>query len=114
MSAASLEVVNDIIGDLEKSSGGGRGHAATDTRSCMDCGEGEADPASRMSSDLRRSLLLPSSPKVAGGGGGGRSMVVPSKTSRSLVVDVHIPPADSEGAVGGAAAAAEQEEVSTI
>ena len=111
MSAASLEVVNDIIGDLEKSSGGGRGRAA-DTRSCMDCGEGEADSASKMSSDLRRSLLLPSSPKVTGGGG--RCMVVPSKTSRSLVVDVHIPPADSEGAVGGAAAAAEQEEVSTV
>ncbi len=111
MSAASLEVVNDIIGDLEKSSGS-RGGAATDTRSCMDCGEGEADSASKMSSDLRRSLLLPSSPKV--GGGGGRSMVVPSKTSRSLVVDVHIPPADSEGAVGGAAAPAEQEEVSTV
>ncbi len=60
MSAASLEAVNDILGDLEKR---------------------EEDEMKSKRCSHQRFLSATSS-----------SRVVPSKTSRSLVVDVHTPP----------------------
>ena len=110
MSAASLKAVSDILGDLENaeaSSGGAvKRKTSTEDSACGQCKNNSSSSSSNGAQKQqqqpqrhpqhpeRRSLMS----TVAGSSS---SRVVPSKTSRSLVVDVHLPPDSGDDRDGG-------------